>query len=59
VHSFAPPVGDETTAVCDYGGPVAALVSRGNLWGAQFHPEKSGSTGLALLHNFVELTAAA
>ena len=59
VHSFAPPVGDETTAVCDYGGPVAALVSRDNLWGAQFHPEKSGSTGLALLHNFVELAAAA
>jgi glutamine amidotransferase len=53
VHSFAPPVGDETVAVCDYGGPVAALVERGNLWGAQFHPEKSGRTGLALLANFV------
>ena len=53
VHSFAPPVGAETVAVCDYGGPVAALVERGNLWGAQFHPEKSGRTGLALLANFV------
>ena len=53
VHSFAPPVGDETVAVCDYGGPVAALVTRGALWGAQFHPEKSGTTGLALLANFV------
>ena len=59
VHSFAPPVGDETVAVCDYGGPVAALVSRGNLWGAQFHPEKSGATGLALLRNFVDMVAAA
>jgi imidazole glycerol-phosphate synthase subunit HisH len=59
VHSFAPPVGDETVAVCDYGGAVAALVSRDNLWGAQFHPEKSGRTGLALLQNFVELAAAA
>jgi glutamine amidotransferase len=59
VHSFAPPVGDETVAVCDYGGPVAALVSRGTLWGAQFHPEKSGSTGLQLLSNFVDLAAAA
>ncbi len=59
VHSFAPPVGPETAAVCDYGGPVAALVSRGNLWGAQFHPEKSGSTGLQLLANFVDLAAAA
>lgn len=58
VHSFAPPVGEETVAVCDYGGPVAALVGRGNLWGAQFHPEKSGSTGLRLLSNFVELAAA-
>ena len=59
VHSFAPPVGEETVAVCDYGGPVAALVSRGRLWGAQFHPEKSGATGLQLLANFVQLAAAA
>ncbi len=55
VHSFAPPVGPETVAVCDYGGPVAALATRGTLWGAQFHPEKSGATGLALLANFVAL----
>ena len=59
VHSFAPPVGDETVATCDYGGPVAALVARGSLWGAQFHPEKSGATGLKLLSNFVEMVAAA
>ena len=59
VHSFAPPVGDETVAVCDYGGPVAALATRGPLWGAQFHPEKSGATGLALLANFVGLAAMA
>lgn len=59
VHSFAPPVGDETVAVCDYGGPVAALVARRTLWGAQFHPEKSGATGLQLLANFVELAGAA
>jgi len=57
VHSFAPPVGIETVAVCDYGGPVAALVERGTLWGAQFHPEKSGRSGLALLANFVALAA--
>jgi glutamine amidotransferase len=59
VHSFAPPVGAETVAVCDYGGPVAALVSRDTLWGAQFHPEKSGATGLQLLANFVDLAAGA
>jgi imidazole glycerol-phosphate synthase subunit HisH len=57
VHSYAPPVGAETVAVCDYGGPVAALVARGDLWGAQFHPEKSGRSGLALLANFVALAA--
>jgi glutamine amidotransferase len=57
VHSFAPPVGADTVAVCDYGGPVAALVERGNLWGAQFHPEKSGRSGLGLLANFVALAA--
>ncbi|MGO9857239.1 MAG: imidazole glycerol phosphate synthase subunit HisH [Acidimicrobiales bacterium] len=59
VHSFAPPIGDETVAVCDYGGPVAALAIRGPLWGAQFHPEKSGATGLALLANFVGLATMA
>jgi len=57
VHSYAPPVGEETVATCDYGGPVAALVARGTLWGAQFHPEKSGRSGLALLSNFVALAA--
>ncbi len=57
VHSYAPPVGEETVAICDYGGPVAALVARGSLWGAQFHPEKSGRSGLALLSNFVALAA--
>ena len=57
VHSYAPPVGPETVATCDYGGPVAALVAQGNLWGAQFHPEKSGRSGLGLLSNFVALAA--
>ena len=58
VHSFAPPVGAETVAICDYGGEVAALATRGAVWGAQFHPEKSGATGLALLANFVEAARA-
>jgi imidazole glycerol-phosphate synthase subunit HisH len=58
VHSYAPPVGAETVAVCNYGGPVAALVEQDNVWGAQFHPEKSGRSGLALLANFVALAAA-
>jgi glutamine amidotransferase len=57
VHSFVPPIGAETVATCDYGGPVAALVARDNVWGAQFHPEKSGRSGLALLANFVALAS--
>lgn len=60
VHSYAPdPVDrDEIVATCDYGGPVTAMVQRGVLWATQFHPEKSGRTGLALLANFVAAAAA-
>jgi glutamine amidotransferase len=59
VHSFAPPVGPETVAVCDYGGPVAATAERDNVWATQFHPEKSGTVGLAILGNFVARCGAA
>ncbi|HLI01311.1 MAG TPA: imidazole glycerol phosphate synthase subunit HisH [Acidimicrobiales bacterium] len=52
VHSYAPPVNEAVVATCDYGGPVAAVAGRGRLWSTQFHPEKSGSVGLALLANF-------
>ena len=55
VHSYAPSVGTETVATCDYGGPVAAAVQSGSLCGVQFHPEKSGDDGLALLRRFIEL----
>ncbi|MGH2813901.1 MAG: imidazole glycerol phosphate synthase subunit HisH, partial [Actinomycetota bacterium] len=54
VHSYAPePDGEAVAAVCDYGGRFAAAVEHGNLFGTQFHPEKSGGAGLALLANFV------
>ena len=53
VHSYAPEVTDDTVATCDYGGPVVAAAERDNVWGTQFHPEKSGTTGLAILANFV------
>lgn len=53
VHSFAPEAGEEVIATCDYGGPVTAAVARDNVWAAQFHPEKSGATGLRILSNFV------
>jgi glutamine amidotransferase len=53
VHSYAPAVGPETVATCDYGGMLAAVVERDNVWGTQFHPEKSSVAGLAILANFV------
>ncbi len=53
VHSYAPEPTEDVVATCDYGGSVVAAVERGNLWGTQFHPEKSGRTGLAILENFV------
>jgi imidazole glycerol-phosphate synthase subunit HisH len=53
VHSFAPEMTDDVVATCDYGGPVVAAVERENLWATQFHPEKSGAHGMALLRNFV------
>jgi glutamine amidotransferase len=60
VHSYAPePDGEAVAAVCDYGGRFAAAVEQGNLFGTQFHPEKSGAAGLALLANFVEAVRAA
>lgn len=53
VHSYAPPVGPDTVATCRYGDEVCAAIAKGNLWACQFHPEKSGDTGLRILSNFV------
>lgn len=56
VHSYAAECADEDVAAyCEYGKRVTALVNRGNVYGAQFHPEKSGKTGLKILSNFAEL----
>ena len=53
---FADPAADEVVATCDYGGPVVAMIERGNIIGCQFHPEKSQRAGLKLLRNFTDLT---
>ncbi|CAB4364784.1 unannotated protein [freshwater metagenome] len=44
-------------ATCDYGGTVNAAFRKGNVFATQFHPEKSGVDGLALLRNFVQLVS--
>ncbi|NQU69895.1 MAG: imidazole glycerol phosphate synthase subunit HisH [Rhodospirillales bacterium] len=56
VHSFAAEPADEAHRLsdCHYDGQrLAATVRRDNLWGCQFHPEKSGETGLHILRNFL------
>lgn len=52
-HSYKGPVTRDTAAVTQYIEPFAAAVERGNVMGVQFHPEKSGETGLKILGNFL------
>jgi glutamine amidotransferase len=52
-HSYKGPVSSDTAAVSHYIEPFAAAVERGNVMGVQFHPEKSGETGLKILRNFL------
>jgi glutamine amidotransferase len=54
-HSFHAPVVTETTAASEYGLRFAGAVERGNIFGVQFHPEKSGDVGLSILKNFCEV----
>jgi imidazole glycerol-phosphate synthase subunit HisH len=58
VHSYVavPDDLEAIAAVTDYGGEFVSAVSRGNIHGLQFHPEKSQRTGLRILANFVALT---
>ena len=56
VHSFfGENCADSLSAWTDYGIPITAAVEQGNLFGCQFHPEKSGSVGLSILRRFAEI----
>ncbi len=57
VHSYYLKADDPSivTAICDYGLTFDASVESGNIFATQFHPEKSGETGLAILKNFLEI----
>jgi glutamine amidotransferase len=57
VHSFAAPVTADCVAGCDHGEAFAAVVERGRIMGAQFHPERSAAVGARLLRNFMEIAA--
>jgi glutamine amidotransferase len=52
-HSYKAPVTADTAAITHYIEPFAAAVERANVMGVQFHPEKSGTTGLKILGNFL------
>jgi glutamine amidotransferase len=56
VHSyeFCAKTASDILATTDYGGPVTAMIARGNIAGTQFHPEKSQAVGLAILKNFLD-----
>ncbi|HEY4368592.1 MAG TPA: imidazole glycerol phosphate synthase subunit HisH [Steroidobacteraceae bacterium] len=56
VHSYAAPIGADTVASTAYGDSFSAVVQRGNVYGAQFHPERSAQIGALLLRNFMRIS---
>jgi len=58
-HSYTAPIGAETVATTSYGTTFASVVERGNVFGTQFHPEKSGRVGLDMLAAFIGIVRGA
>ena len=54
-HSYAAPVTGDCVAVTTHSETFAAVVERGNVFGVQFHPEKSSEAGLQIIRNFLEV----
>jgi glutamine amidotransferase len=52
-HSYRVPLLTATVAKCEYGGCFSAVIEQENVFGVQFHPEKSGAVGLKVLENFI------
>jgi glutamine amidotransferase len=55
VHSYYCEMSEYTTSVCDYILPFSASLQKDNFYAMQFHPEKSGTVGKEILHNFLKL----
>jgi len=55
VHSYYPPLGEETLASCTYQVTFTAVAAKDHFMGVQYHPEKSGAAGALLLRNFIHI----
>lgn len=55
VHSYAAPINDFTLASTEYGAPFSAAVQKENIYGVQFHPERSARVGAIILRNFLSI----
>ena len=56
VHSYAAPLGPYTLASCAHSSAFSAVIRKDNIYGCQFHPERSGQTGAKILDNFARLS---